>query len=168
MVGRTYMNNCIRIFFVVMICTALLGCNGRAKPGATTTDGSQAMTAGEYEDANLYYDFDDILIPSQLDPVEENSHRFEDATFKVSVRSYSGRVVVEDLINFFLNNMKKDNWENVATVKSDKSVLLFRKQNKRCTIQIDDEFTTKVRVFAIAYKGKGGKDMDVSAMQLVQ
>lgn len=157
----------VRIFIVVFVLALAAGCSGRAKPGATNTDGSEAMTAGNYEDANLYYDFDDILIPAQLDPVEEDSHRFEDATFKVSVRSYSGRVVVEDLINFFLNNMRKDNWENVATVKSDKSVLLFRKPNKRCTIQIDDAFTTKVRIFAISYKGKG-EDLDVSSMQLVQ
>jgi len=64
-------------------------------------------------------------------------------------------VVFDDLINFFLNNMTKDGWKKVSAVRSKKSILIFEKANKACTIEVVDGFKAKATIFAIEYKSGG-------------
>ena len=135
---------------------ALTGCNAmKAKPASESAP-SQQVYQEDYKDPNFYYDFDDILVPKELSPVSADMSVFDDETFKAGFRVFEGRVVNEDLINFFINNMAKDNWEKVAIYKSSKSILLYRKPTKRCTIQIEDGFKTRVTIFAVEYKGAMG------------
>ena len=141
---------------------ALTGCNAlKAKPASDSTQSEKVYTE-EYKDPNYYYDFDDILVPKELTPVSADMSIFDDETFKAGFRVFEGRVVNEDLINFFVNNMAKDNWEKVAIFKSDKSILMYRKPTKRCTIQIEDGFKTKVTIFAVEYKGAMGGGASLS------
>jgi hypothetical protein len=60
-------------------------------------------------------------------------------------------VVYDDLINFFLNNMVKDGWKKVSAVRSKKSILIFEKANKACTIEVVDGYKAKATVFAFEY-----------------
>ncbi len=102
-----------------------------------------------YENPNYYYDFDDVLIPRELTPVDDEKYVFTDSRFHAGFRIFEGRVVAEDLYNFFANNMAKDNWKQTLSLKTVRSVLVFEKPNKSCTITIEDGFKAKVTVFAI-------------------
>jgi hypothetical protein len=61
----------------------------------------------------------------------------------------------QDLINFFINNMSKDNWNLETSLKAAKSVLVFDKPNKSCVIQITDGFQSTATVLAVEYKAAG-------------
>ncbi|MEF2146496.1 MAG: hypothetical protein V3573_13710 [Desulfovibrionaceae bacterium] len=129
------------------------------KSTASDTDPQQTQAASDsdayqetYENPNYYYDFDDILVPRELSPIDDEKYVFDDPRFLAGFRIFTGRVIAEDVFNFFVNNMTKDNWTKKFSLKAEKSVLAFEKANKSCTIQIEDGFKTRVTIFAIEFK----------------
>ena len=59
-----------------------------------------------------------------------------------------GAVELGSLIDFFENNMARDNWRAVSTFKSPRTLLLFQKENRWCVINItDDKYSTHVEIW---------------------
>ena len=85
-----------------------------------------------------YYDFDDILIPLDLDLNKDKSILFKVGTFKAGVLVLSGRVESESLINFFVESMAKDNWQLKSSFKYPQVALFFAKKGKTCVINIKE------------------------------
>ncbi len=132
---------------------ALSACSGlntkSANEPAPVSSGSQAET---YDNPNYYYLFDDILIPSGMEHTPDDDFSFDTQQFKAGIQIFQGRVVFDDLINFFLNNMVKDGWRKVSAVRSKKSILIFEKSNKACIVELLDGFKAKATVFALEFK----------------
>lgn len=135
--------------------------------GACTTTGSNSTesssaTAVEYQEPDYYYDFDDILIPKEIKYVENESYKLDNAKFRAAIMKFKGRVEVLELVQYFINNMAKDNWTLISNNKAGKlSVLNFEKFNKSCVIQVDDSFgSATTTIIAVEVKdgsltGKG-------------
>jgi hypothetical protein len=144
-----------------LILAAATGCagmntsssSGESAPSDDAYAQSQTPYEQTYENPNYYYDFDDVLVPRELSPVDKEKYVFTDSRFHAGFRIFEGRVVAEDLYNFFVTNMAKDNWELKYSLKSVRSLLVFEKQSKSCTITIEDGYKTKVTVFAIELRG---------------
>ncbi|WP_147819537.1 hypothetical protein [Salidesulfovibrio onnuriiensis] len=140
-------------FVAVLFILALLGA---CTPKSTSSGDSGSEPASQsYENLNFYYDFDDILIPKELDFQPDESHTLDNKKFRAGIMRFTGRVDIQDLIQFFINNMAKDNWERTATIKGKVSVLSFEKFNKSCVIKVDDTFA-KATVTIIAVETKDG------------
>jgi len=141
------------VFLCFALAALLSACSGVS--GRATTDtapagsGAQAET---YDNPNYYYLFDDILVPNGMEHTPDEDFSFETQQFKAGIQNFQGRVVFDDLINFFLNNMVKDGWRKVSTVRSKKSILIFEKSNKAAIIELSDGFKAKATVFALEYK----------------
>ncbi|OQY05489.1 MAG: hypothetical protein B6I22_07325 [Desulfobacteraceae bacterium 4572_123] len=96
----------------------------------------------------LYYDFGDVLIPSELKVDKKSSFVFRTANFSAGVISLKGRVEVSSLLTFFNSNMQKDNWKEIASFKSPRSVIMYEKANRYCVINISEKnFTTYVEIW---------------------
>lgn len=152
------MRTSIAVFLLIIVFTAS-ACATKStstEPAADSQSSSQTAYQQTYENPNYYYDFNDILIPRELTPIDDEKYVFDDPRFLAGFRIFSGHVVAEDVFNFFVNNMAKDNWRKKFSLKAEKSVLAFEKDNKSCTIQIEDGYKTKVTVFAIEFKDLGG------------
>ncbi len=135
-----------------------------ARPASAAQGNPQAVTE-TYEESNYYYDFSDILVPRELEFKGDESYVFDTSTFKAGVMNFSGRVVNEDLVNFFINNMAKDGWKMTTSLKSDKSILIFEKFNKACSIQVvKGTIFSKVIIFAVEAKGGSGSTMQPGAV----
>ena len=133
-----------------------------------TVQDSSEPSAQEYEEVNFYYEFKDILVPKELSPADDAKYVFDDERFLAGFRVFKGRVVAEDLFQFFTNNMKRDGWTTRFTFKSERSVLSFQKPNKSCTILIEDGFSTKVTIFALEFRNPTSKGADVQVQDLPQ
>ncbi|MDD4951285.1 MAG: hypothetical protein PHV85_01930 [Desulfovibrionaceae bacterium] len=146
----------LHALIMVVLMTLLASCAGKGTGAAKDTPqgGDQAVQA-TYDAPNFYYEFDDILIPKEMARVDDESYTMDTKKFRVSLEVFEGRVVVTDVINFFTNNMPKDNWQTVAALKGEKSVLIFEKFNKSCMVQIVDGFKVKLRVFAVEARENG-------------
>jgi len=136
---------------LVLSLSACSGLNTKSSAdSAPATGGSQAET---YDNPNYYYLFDDILIPNGMEHTADDDFSFDTQQFKAGIQIFQGRVIYDDLINFFLNNMVKDGWKKVSAVRSKKSILIFEKANKAAIIELNDGFKAKATVFALEYKG---------------
>lgn len=135
---------------LAMSVTACAGMNARA-----TTDSGPAGAGGQaetYENPNYYYLFDDILVPNAMEHVAGDDFSFDTQQFKAGIQNFEGRVIFDDLMNFFQNNMIKDGWRKVSAVRSKKSILIFEKANKAAIIELVDGFKAKATIFALEYK----------------
>lgn len=145
---------CKKSLLCLSLVLTLSACTGLTTKSSTDTvpasGGSQAET---YDNPNYYYLFDDILIPNGMEHTADDDFSFDTQQFKAGIQIFQGRVVYDDLINFFLNNMVKDGWKKVSAVRSKKSILIFEKANKAAIIELNDGYKAKATVFAFEYKG---------------
>lgn len=114
-----------------------------ATPGGTDSAGGDAPA---YEEVHYYYDFNDVLIHRDLKYDSKNSMVMETSDFKIGFQTFNGRLEHLSLVNFFLENMAKDGWTNVYTLKSQTSDLIFEKPRKRAVIKVIDQSFRNTRV----------------------
>ena len=119
-----------------------------------STDGSAAREADEKE-APLYYDFEDVLVPKDLKLNAKTSFVYQTSGLTAGVLVFSSKVERNSLIQFFENNMAKDNWQAVSSFKSPRTLLLFEKDNRWCVINItDNQWDTLVEIWVAPYSGR--------------
>lgn len=96
----------------------------------------------------LYYDFGDILLPSELKIDNEETYIIEGPGFLTGILKLKGKVERASLIIFFRNNMAKDNWKAISSFKTPKkAILLFQKKMRWCIINITEtQYHTYVEV----------------------
>lgn len=144
----------ISTIVIILSSLFLFGCMAKAK-GTEPPEGSAANF-----DQGYYYTFNDILVPAELELDDTERYLLEDTKFKAGIEVFYARVVMSDLINFFLNNMAKDGWERKDVFMGQRSLLKFEKFNKSCTIQIiEEDYSYKLRTEIFAVESKGGPEM---------
>ncbi len=153
----------MRVYFEVfnwlgiLSVLALLGTACSSTPN--TTDGSEARVA-EQREAPLYYDFEDVLVPKDLKLDAKNSFVYQASGLAAGVLVFSSKVERNSLIQFFENNMAKDNWQAVSSFKSPRTLLLFEKDNRWCVINItDNNWDTLVEIWVAPYGGRFGSGL---------
>ena len=149
----------MRSFMKLLIMVSLL-----CLFGACTTTGSNSAdadpagaTQASQQEPDYYYDFDDILIPKEISYIDDDSYKLDNAKFRAAIMKFKGRVEIMELVQYFVNNMAKDNWTLLSNNKTGAlSVLSFEKFNKSCVIQVDDTFgSAKITIFAVELKDAG-------------
>jgi len=101
----------------------------------------------EKKGGGSYYDFEDILIPSDLSLDKKNSLVFTAGRSKVGILLFSGPVEPASLAAFFQNNMQKDGWSLKSSFKYRQYLLIFLKEERTCVITITEKtFSTMVEV----------------------
>ncbi|MCB2184887.1 MAG: hypothetical protein KQJ78_00610 [Deltaproteobacteria bacterium] len=94
------------------------------------------------------YDFDDIRVPTMLDLKQDKSFVFRVGDFKAGVLSFSGRVEVQSLINYFADSMGKDGWTLKGSFKYPTVALFFAKKDRTAVIRITEgTFYTDVEIW---------------------
>ncbi len=131
--------NRISIMFSMITLLALGGVTAGCTAGRANTrtpGGSSQSVAKSTENLPSYYDFGDVLLPAELKIDKKTSFVFQNPGFSAGVLSLKGRVESGSLISFFEKNMAKDNWSPVTSFKSPRSILMFKKANRWCVINI--------------------------------
>ena len=129
---------------MAVMALALAGCAGSGIKGG----GSSPSAKKDKGPVPLYYDFGDVLVPSELKVDKDASFVFRTPGFSAGVMALKGRVEINSLIDFFYNNMNKDNWKLVSYFKSRRTIMLFNKENRWCVINITEgDFTTYTEIW---------------------
>ena len=121
-------------------------------PAKTSTKSSEKtgtfFSKRDKTQAPLYYDFEDVLVPSELKIVKKRSFVYHSPDFTAGVLVLTGRVEINSLIRFFDNNMAKDNWRLVSSFKSPRTIMFFNKSNRGCIINITEkQFKAEVEIW---------------------
>ncbi len=106
--------------------------NGDAAASQTT----QAQDTGPAYEPYHPADFNEILIPGELNWNREESMTINTDSFAGGILKFSGRVEVNSLTDFFVNTMKKNGWTLKGSVKSDDVLLAFTREGGTCMIKI--------------------------------
>ncbi len=131
---------------VTVVCmTIAFGCGGlKLRDGTDTNDDAGSS---ESSSRDIYLDFDDILIPEEMQRDKARTFVFRIGALAAGVLVLKGRVTPEMLITFFETNMSRDNWKAVSSFRSPRSLLLFEKNARWCIVTITEEdFDHKTRV----------------------
>jgi len=151
---RSFIKTLVIMFLLMLFaaCTTTGGKGAEADPAGGTQAAQQAP--------DYYYDFDDILIPKEISYQNNDSYKLDNSKFRAAIMKFKGRVEVLELVQYFVNNMSKDNWKLLSNNKTGTlSVLSFEKYNKSCVIQVEDTFgTAKITIFAVELKDAAVKD----------
>lgn len=136
-------------FVTVALAIALssTGCSSlqsNKKSSGSTTLSADAAPKGK----SVYYDFGDVLLPSQLAVNSEESFVFTTAGLTAGVLSLRGRLTAQSLISFFCNKMPVDGWQMINKFTGNRNMMLFKKRVRYCTITIDEgQLTTLVEIW---------------------
>ena len=133
----------LAVMAVLVLMTS--GCSTLTQKGP---GGSGPPAAEDQGPVPLYYDFGDVLVPSELKIIKEDSFVFQTPGLSAGVLALKGRVETSSLISFFESNMAKDNWRLVSSFKSPRTIMLFQKENRWCVVNItDSNFQTDVEIW---------------------
>ncbi len=145
------MRKCInkQLLLAVVLLAGILAISGCTALETKSSEPSPAASATKDEGpVPLYYDFGDVLVPSELKINKKTSFVFQTPGLSAGVLSLKGRVEGSSLIAFFENNMAKDAWKKVSSFKSPRTILMFQKENRWCVINITDgDFNTSVEIW---------------------
>lgn len=149
------MNTSTCIFYAAVLLALLMitGCSSLRSTGDSSMGGVSGPVSGG--PGSLYYGFTDVLIPGELKENKKGSYIVQSNGFAAGVLSFKGRVDRGSLISFFRENMAKDNWRPVASFTSNRTILLFQKENRWCVINITDgDFYVNLEVGVVPTGGE--------------
>jgi hypothetical protein len=138
-------------------CTNIFSGTKTAESQTLTTAGATSGPGVSSQTKAVYYDFEDVLIPVELSVVQDKSMIVSPPGFTSGIMMLKGRVERRSLINFFNNNMLKDNWTMVSQIASpNMAILVFEKPMKSAVISIKSEHIyTYVEVGVAARMNQG-------------
>jgi uncharacterized membrane protein YgdD (TMEM256/DUF423 family) len=119
---------------MIAIALGATGCSS-LRTKKTTSSSTTSTTA---KSKTIYYDFGDILLPSQLSVNDNESFVFTTEGLTAGVLSLKGRLTAKSLISFFSNKMPVDGWQMINKFAGQRNMMLFQKQTRYCTITIDE------------------------------
>lgn len=129
----------------------LTGCASLRGDSATSSEGFLTSAPKSKIDAPSarYYDFDDVMIPVELNIDRRKSFVNNNTQSTVGMLAFNGgRLELDDLVKFFETNMTKDNWRQAGSIRSPRTLLFFTKPTRTCIIDIyDGQFKTEVGVW---------------------
>jgi hypothetical protein len=80
--------------------------------------------------------FSDIPIPVGLKSLAQTSYSFESAGVRVGVLKYQGRADINQVINFYKEQMPMYNWNLVNIIEYGQRLLNFERENETCIITL--------------------------------
>lgn len=137
------MRKSLIFILALVVLMAVAGCSSLQKDKQT----SPAPVAKQQEPMGSYHEFEDVLIPKEMDLDPKRSFVFETPQFKTGILVYEGRVEAVSLANFVEKNMVQDNWRMRSKIKYNRTIMVFEKPDRDCIINIEDEtFKTVLEV----------------------
>lgn len=122
-----------------------------------TTKQEGAPAAPQVKSRASYYDFEDVIIPSEMKLDSKNSFIYSTSHFKAGVLTFTGGVEPESLATFFQNNMVKDGWRALSVMKFRGTMLVFQKEDRASVITITEGvFSTQLEVRVGPIEAGGG------------
>ena len=145
------------LFTIVIVLLTASGCSSLSQNQKSI--GSSSNTTGQ-KTATVYYDFDDVIVPSEMKVIKKDTFVYGTIGLKAGVLALKGRIDLASLVEFFEINMKKDNWQMVSQIKTPYILMLFHKENRWCVIALHEEtYYTYTRIWLAPTLNESGSGL---------
>ncbi len=114
-----------KLLFLSTVCSLAVF----ALTGCSTISGSRI-------EPQAILKFADVPIPAGLKSLPQESYSFENAGVRVAVLKYQGRANIDQLINFYKEQMPMYNWNLINIIEYGQRLLNFERENETCIITI--------------------------------
>lgn len=118
------------IFLVLVIIFAIGGCTAVPKKDAPLASSTNLL------EPSAMLKFTDIPYPTGFRLLANESYVFEAAGVRVGLLKYQGKADVEQVINFYKEQMLMYNWSLLNIVEYGQRLLNFERENETCIINI--------------------------------
>ena len=119
------MKSFTKLAFLFTICYLLT----IALTGCSTTSNSRI-------EPQAIIKFTDVPIPAGLKPLSQASYSFESSGVRVGVLKYQGKTNIDQVINFYKEQMPMYNWNLVNIIEYNQRLMNFERENETCIITI--------------------------------
>lgn len=135
------------VAFLAGMLLTLPACSYFQKSNSSTSSAS-AEAAPQPQTMDNYYDFDDIPVPQEMELQGDDSFILETPTERSGVMVFKGKVEIQSLRNYYINNMARENWTMRSAIKSSRTILVFEKPGRYCIITMTDgQFSTQMEIW---------------------
>ncbi len=117
----------VSLFFCILV---FLGCSGLPKK-----DASLNSTSNLLEPAGIVK-FNDLPIPAGFKLMPQNSYSFESTGVRVGVLKYQGKADVDQVVNFYKEQMPMYSWDLLNLVQYGERMMNFERENETCIISL--------------------------------
>ncbi len=114
-----------KLIFLSVICFLLTA----ALTGCSTTSNSRI-------EPQAILKFTDVPIPVGLKTLSSASYSFESSGVRVGVLKYQGKANIDQIINFYKEQMPMYNWNLINIIEYGQRLLNFERENETCIIAI--------------------------------
>jgi len=109
----------------------LSGCAGLSNKDKDTTPKNEALL-----EPQAIIKFSDIPTPVGFKLSPQDSYSFESAGIRVGILRYQGKADVEQVVNFYKDQMPLYNWNLLNTIEYGERLLNFEREQETCIIRI--------------------------------
>ncbi len=114
-------------FFVLI--TSLTGCGTLFKK-------EPSLTGSAMLEPSMLLKFTDIPYPSRFKFLSRDSYTFENSGIRVGVLKYKGKANVDQVVNFYKEQMPIYNWNLLNIVEYGERLLNFERENETCIVSL--------------------------------
>ncbi|MFW5730150.1 MAG: hypothetical protein ACOCPN_04550 [Desulfonatronovibrionaceae bacterium] len=98
--------------------------------------------------SQIYYDFEDIPVPPEMELKAKDSILFESRNIKAGMLSFRGRVDSESLFNYFQVMMPEEGWRLLSYIRYGSYIQTFDKKDRLCIVRIiSKSFTSELQIW---------------------
>ncbi len=149
----------LKQFLILFLSLLLAGCATTSGKGSSELDEEEAFrTTGLLPAAKLR--FSDVPAPAGFKLLQDKSFVFQTDNTRVALLKYSGRAKLQDLVDFYKEQMLLSNWDLLNVVEYGKSVLNFERTGQSCIVSIDSKGMRKVITISVAPKARGSMETE--------
>ncbi|MDP2937702.1 MAG: hypothetical protein Q8N72_00425 [Candidatus Omnitrophota bacterium] len=120
------------ILVLVFLCSCVLvlwGCAGVLKKDASSKEGA-------FLEPQAALKFSDIPAPTGFKFLPEESYSFESTGVRVGILKYQGKADVEQVVNFYKDQMPLYNWNLLNVMEYGERLLNFEREQESCIINL--------------------------------
>jgi len=144
----------IRYFLLLFLVFSVAGCAAIKGRGASELEEEEGYAPTTLA-VTAKLRFSDVPVPAGFKLIQNKSFVFQTEETRVALMKYSGRAKLQDLVDFYKEQMLLCNWELLNIVEYGRSVLNFERSRQSCIITIESKGMKKIITISVAPKAKG-------------
>ncbi|MCK4249040.1 MAG: hypothetical protein KAX15_04605 [Candidatus Omnitrophica bacterium] len=147
------------VLLTIVVLAGMVVCSGCTTTGGgrrSSADRSDTVDMNVLEQLQVAVDLriDDIPVPVGFKLDLDDSFAFQNDYTRVGLLRYSGRAGVDEVVDFYQEQMPLYNWVLVNVIEYERSMLNFEKDKQSCIITCEGSRSRTVLTIATAPKSQ--------------
>jgi len=137
--------------FFILIVFILTGCETFTKKDKSMGGATPALQP------QSVVKFADIPVPAGFKFLSEESYSFESGSVRVAVLKYHGKADVEQVINFYKDQMPMYSWNLLNIVEYGQRLMNFDREGETCIVDLEPKGKSVITTISLGPKAQRAK-----------